>query len=209
MEKFELMPNDTTGKVEWKGSTLLGALPSVMVSLGDMDAPNIITVAWTGIVCSKPPMTYISVRPERHSYKLLKEKMAFVINLATEDLVRECDFCGTYTGAKMNKFQRLGLTPTPSQTVDAPMILECPVSLSCKVKEIVPLGSHDMFLAEITGVSVSPALLTKEGRLDMEQAHLPIFMHGSYYGVGKKLAKIGFSTDKKSKESMKKKGNSK
>lgn len=197
MDKFELTPNSITEKVEWKGSTLLGALPSVMVSLGDMEHPNIITIAWTGIVCSKPPMTYISVRPERHSHGILKEKQAFVINLATEDLIRECDFCGTYTGAKMNKFERLGLTPTPSQTVDAPMILECPVSLSCRVKEVIPLGSHDMFLAEIVGVSVAPSLLTKEGRLNMELAHLPVFMHGSYYAVGKKLARIGCSTDKK------------
>jgi flavin reductase (DIM6/NTAB) family NADH-FMN oxidoreductase RutF len=167
-----------------------------MVSLGDMEAPNIITIAWTGIVCSKPPMTYISVRPERHSYKILKEKREFVINLATEDMTYACDFCGTYTGAKMNKFERLGLTPTPSLTVGAPMILESPISLSCKVKEIIPLGSHDMFLAEIVGVSVSPALLTKDGRLDMTLARLPVFMHGAYYGVGKKLARIGCSTDK-------------
>ena len=200
MDKFELTPHKLTGKVEWKGSTLLGALPSVMVSCGDMDAPNIITVAWTGIVCSKPPMTYISVRPERHSYKILKEKKAFVINLATESLVRECDFCGTYTGAKMNKFQRLGLTPTPSLSVDAPMISECPISLSCKVKDILPLGSHDMFLAEIVGVSVAPELLTEEGRLDMTRAHLPVFMHGAYFGVGKQLGKIGFSTDKPKKK---------
>lgn len=200
MDKFELTPHESTGKVEWKGSTLLGALPSVMVSCGDMDAPNIITVAWTGIVCSKPPMTYISVRPERHSYKILKEKKAFVINLATESLVRECDFCGTYTGAKMNKFQRLGLTPTPSLSVDAPMIRECPISLSCKVKEILPLGSHDMFLAEIVGVSVAPELLTEEGRLDMTRAHLPVFMHGAYFSVGKQLGKIGFSTDKPKKK---------
>lgn len=200
MDKYNLTPDALTGKVEWKGSTLLGALPAVMVSLGDMEAPNIITIAWTGIVCSKPPMTYISVRPERHSYKLLKEKMAFVINLTPEQLIYECDFCGTYTGAKINKFQRLGLTPVPSATVDAPMIAECPLSLSCKVKDIIPLGSHDMFLAEIVGVSVSSDLLTKEGRLNMELAHLPVFMHGAYYGVGNKMAKIGCSTDKPKKK---------
>ena len=200
MDKYNLTPDALTGKVEWKGSTLLGALPAVMVSLGDMEAPNIITIAWTGIVCSKPPMTYISVRPERHSYKLLKEKMAFVINLTPEQLIQECDFCGTYTGAKMDKFQRLGLTALPSATVDAPMIKECPVSLSCKVRDIIPLGSHDMFLAEIVGVSVSPDLLSKEGRLNMELAHLPVFMHGAYYGVGKKIAKIGCSTDKPKKK---------
>ena len=194
MEHFETTPHHTTGKIEWKGSTLLGALPSVMVSCGTRDAPNIITVAWSGIVNSKPPMTYVSIRPERYSHHLILENRSFVINLVPQKMVRACDYCGIYTGAKVSKFEKLHLTPTPSLSVDAPMILECPVSLSCQVKEVISLGSHDMFLAEIVGVSVSPELLDQNGKLNMEKADLITSMHGAYYSVGRRLGKLGFST---------------
>lgn len=186
-----------TKKVEWKGSTLLGALPAVMVSCGDMEHPNIITVAWTGIICSQPPMTYISVRPERHSHRLIKEAGAFVINLTPTSMMRECDYCGIYTGAKVDKFAECGLDAVPSPTVNAPMIAQAPVSLSCKVKEVVSLGSHDMFIADIVGISASEALLDEKGKLHMEWADLCVSMHGAYYGVGKFLGKLGCSTDKK------------
>ncbi|MBO7150380.1 MAG: flavin reductase family protein [Clostridia bacterium] len=190
-------PPSHTKKVEWKGSTLLGALPSVMVSCGDMEKPNIITVAWTGIICSQPPMTYISVRPERYSHHLIKESGVFVINLTPTSMVRECDYCGIYTGAKVDKFAACGFDAVPSPTVGAPMIAQAPVSLSCRVKEVVSLGTHDMFIADIVGISASEALLDEKGKLHMEWADLCVSMHGAYYGIGKFLGKLGFSTDKK------------
>ncbi|MFA5561745.1 MAG: flavin reductase family protein [Eubacteriales bacterium] len=193
------MPETTGGpaeKVHWKGSALLAPVPAVMVSCGTPERPNILTVAWTGVLSTRPPVTYVSVRPTRHSYRLILESGVFVINLTPAALVRQADFCGIYTGAKVNKFERCGLTPVPSPYVPAPMIGECPVSLSCRVKERVPLGSHDLFVAEIVGVSVSPELLDGQGKLHLERAGLCAYAHGEYYELGRQLGRIGFSTDK-------------
>ncbi|MBR2454087.1 MAG: flavin reductase family protein [Clostridia bacterium] len=186
-----------------KGSAMLGPLPPVMVSarLGDKD--NIFTAAWTGMINTRPPKTYVSIRPERHSYEMIKQSGEFVINLTPEGLVREADFCGTYTGAKIDKFEACSLTREEATEVNAPMIAECPVSIECKVFDIVPLGSHDMFLADIVAVNVSEELFDKDGKIRMDKARLVSYVHGTYYGLGEKLAAIGCSTKKAVKKAHK------
>ena len=201
MEKNERTPSPLTGKIEWKGSALLGPVPAVMVSCGPCDAPDIITVSWTGICCTRPPMTYISVRPERYSHHRLREGGCFVINLVPASMAGICDWCGTYTGAKVDKFARMGLSAVPSPTVETVMIAECPVSVSCRVRQVLPLGSHDLFLAEIVGISVAPELLDDTGKLHMERAGLLCAMHGAYYAPDRFLATLGCST-KVSAESL-------
>ena len=187
-------------KIHWKGSTLLAPLPPMMVSCGNADKPNIITVAWTGIINTIPPKTYISVRPQRYSYGLIKERGEFTINLTPTHLVRAADYCGMYTGAKVDKFQKCGLTPEAGVNVSCPSISECPISLECRVSDIIPLGSHDMFLADIVTVSVDESLLDEHGKLCLERAHLTAFAHGEYYEVGKVIGKFGFSAVKKKKK---------
>ena len=184
-------------KIHWKGSTLLAPLPPMMVSCGSMEQPNIITVAWTGITNTIPPKTYVSIRPQRHSYGLIKQSGVFTINLTPKHLIREADFCGMYTGAKVDKFAKCHLTAEPGVNVDCPSIAECPVSIECRVTDIIPLGSHDMFLADIVTVSVDQGLLDESGKLCMERAGLAAFAHGEYFEVGKKIGKFGFSAVKK------------
>ena len=159
-------------KLTWDPGTLLAPVPVVMASCGTMDNHNIITIAWTGIVNSNPAMTYISVRPGRHSYKIIKESGEFVINLVTRELVRKTDQCGVYTGAKVNKFKSFGLTPEAATKVSAPMIKESPVNLECRVKQIIPLGTHDMFLAEILAVTLTKSWLTKRVNCVLEKLTL-------------------------------------
>ena len=187
-------------KIHWKGSTLLAPLPPMMVSCGSMEKPNSITVAWTGILNTIPPKTYISVRPQRHSYGLIKESGEFTINLTPTNLIREADYCGMYTGAKVDKFQKCGLTPEAGVNVSCPSIAQCPVSLECRVSDVISLGTHDMFLADIVTVSVEESLLDESGKLCLERAHLAAFAHGEYYEVGKKIGKFGFSAVKKKKK---------
>lgn len=181
----------------WKPNTLLSPLPPVMVSLGSMEKSNIITIAWTGIVNTIPPMTYISVRPERYSYPILKETGEFVINLTTRKLVRAADFCGARTGAKMDKFRELGLHREAVSQLTCPAIAESPLNLECRVKEVIRLGSHDMFLAEILAVNVEDELLDSSGKLRLDYACLAAFAHGEYFELGKKLGSFGFSVRKK------------
>ncbi|MBQ2732960.1 MAG: flavin reductase family protein [Clostridia bacterium] len=182
-----------------KGSTMLGPLPPVMISsrLGEKD--NIFTAAWTGVINTRPPKTYVSIRAERYSYNIIKESGVFVINLTPASLVGAADYCGTYTGAKVDKFAECGLTKEEATEIDAPMIAECPVSLECKVFDIIPLGSHDMFLADIVAVNVSEELFDREGKIHMERADLAAFLHGAYYTLGEKLDKIGCGIVKKGK----------
>jgi len=184
-------------KLTWDPGTLLAPVPVVMASCGTMDNHNIITIAWTGIVNSNPAMTYISVRPGRHSYKLIKESGEFVINLVTRELVRKTDQCGVYTGAKVNKFKSFGLTPEAATKVSAPMIKESPVNLECRVKQIIPLGTHDMFLAEILAVNVDEKLVDETGKLRPGKANLVAYSHGDYLELGKKVGKFGYSVKKK------------
>ena len=187
-------------KMTWKGSTLLGPLPPVMVSCGTMEQSNIITVAWTGVLNTHPPRTYISVRPQRHSYGIIKESGEFTLNLTPARLVRAADYCGMYTGAKVDKFERCHLTREAGVAVACPSIAECPLSLECRVFDIVPLGTHDMFLADIVSVRADESLLDETGKLCMERADLAAFMHGEYFSLGKKLGKFGFSAVKKKKK---------
>ena len=191
-------------KVKWRGGALLAPVPPVMVSCGDMERSNIITVAWTGILNTIPPKTYISVRPSRYSYELIKERGEFVINLSTADLIRTVDSCGVYTGRKVDKFKKYSLTKTEAFEVSAPLIGECPLSLECRVTDIVPLGSHDMFIADIVAVDVDETLLDKDGKLHLDRANLAAYAHGEYFELGKKIGSFGFSVKKKKKSPTKK-----
>lgn len=186
-------------KIKWRGGALLGPVPPVMVSCGDMEKSNIVTVAWTGILNTIPPKTYISLRPSRYSYEIIKEKREFVINLTTAELVRTADSCGVYTGRKVDKFAKYGLTKAEAFEVSAPVIGESPLSLECKVTDIIPLGSHDMFIADVVAVDVDESLLDKEGKLHLDRAHLAAFAHGEYFELGKRIGTFGFSVKKKKK----------
>ena len=180
------------GRQTWRGGAMLAPVPPAMVSCGTEEKPNILTIAWTGIISTVPPRTYISVRPERFSHGLIRESGEFVINLCPASLVRAADFCGMYTGAKVDKFARLGLHPLPSQKVSAPSIAECPLSLECRVFEVKELGSHDMFLADIVAVTVDEALLDQNGKLRLDRAELAAYAHGDYYALGRRLGSFGF-----------------
>lgn len=186
-------------KVNWRGGALIAPIPPVMVSCGDMENSNIITIAWTGILNTIPPKTYISVRPSRHSYGIIKEKGEFIINLTPASLVKEADFCGIYTGKKVNKFDRCKFTKIKGTQVDCPMIEESPLNIECRVTDIVPLGSHDMFVADILCVNVDESLLDENGKLCLERANLSAFAHGEYFELGKKIGSFGFSVKKKKK----------
>ena len=184
-------------KIQWKGSTLLAPVPAALVSCGTMENPNALTVAWTGITCSDPPMTYISVRPERYSYEIIKNSGEFVINLTTGAMARATDFCGVRSGREMDKLVAAGLTAEPANAVSAPVIAQSPLSLECKVRQIIPLGSHDMFLAEIVAVDVEEKLLDEAGKLRLEKAGLMAYSHGEYFAMGKKIGSFGYSVRKK------------
>ena len=186
-------------KVKWKGGALIAPLPPVMVSCGDMEKSNIITVAWTGITNTVPPKTYISVRPTRHSYKIIKESGEFVLNLTPANLIKYADYCGIYTGAKVDKFAKCNLTKEAATEVACPIIAESPLSIECRVTDIIQLGSHDMFMADIVAVNVDEKLIDKNGKLDLSKAGLAAFAHGEYFELGKKIGYFGFSTAKKKK----------
>ncbi len=186
------------GKDIWKPGTVLYPVPVVMVSCGRMDnTKNIFTAAWTGTVNSDPPMTYVSIRPERHSYGLIKASGEFVINLVTKKLTYACDFCGVKSGRDIDKFKEMSLTAKKGEKVDAPIIYESPVNIECSVKEIIHLGSHDMFLSEVMSVSVSDEYMDKTGKFHFNQSNPVCYSHGSYYTLGEELGKFGFSVKKK------------
>lgn len=188
--------NKNSNRQSFAPGALTAPLPPVLVTVGDMDEANIITIAWTGILATIPPKTYISVRPSRHSYGILKEKGEFVINLPSTDIVREVDFAGIYTGAKVDKFAKCGFSKVASKEVSAPTIGECPIALECKITEILPMGSHDVFMADIVSVSCREDVM-EEGRICYDKADLLAYAHGEYFALGEKLGKFGFSTDKK------------
>lgn len=176
---------------------MLYPLPPVMVSCGTMERSNIITAAWTGTVNSEPPMVYVSVRPERHSYAMIKDSGEFVINLTTERLARAADLCGVKSGRDVQKFRLCRLTPAPASAVSAPMIAESPVNIECRVVQQLALGSHDMFLAAVVAVDVDESLLDAKSVLHMERAGLVAYVHGRYRALGRELGKFGFSVQKK------------
>jgi len=180
---------------------MLYPLPVVMVSMADRDGKfNIITIAWAGTVCTNPPMVSISVRPERYSYPILKETGEFVINLTTRELAYATDFCGVRSGREVDKFRTLRLTPLEADQVRAPLIAESPVNIECRVRQILPLGSHHMFLAEVKAVHADEAYLDKSGRLELNRAGLLVYSHGEYLAAGKKLGTFGYSVKKKAPE---------
>lgn len=183
-------------KITWKPGTMVYPLPAVMVSCGDMDNSNIITIAWTGIINTDPAMTYISVRKERHSYNMIKEAGEFVINLTNEDLVKATDFCGVKSGRDIDKFKEAKLTKEKATIVKCPMIKEAPISIECRVKEIKELGSHDMFMAEILAVNVDDKYLDETGAFNMQKCNLIAYSHGKYYSLGEQLGKFGYSIQK-------------
>lgn len=180
----------------FKAGTLEAPLPAVMVSLGDMNESNILTIAWTGILSSDPPRTYISVRPSRHSHKILKEKREFVINLTNESLAWATDYVGIYTGAKVDKFKKCNLTKIKSAVVEAPTIAEAPIALECRVFDIIESGTHDIFMADIVNVSCDGDIVDAKGKICFDKARLIAYSHGEYYSLGKKVGKFGFSTNK-------------
>lgn len=187
------------GKDIWKPGTVVYPVPVVMVSCGTMEKKNIVTVAWTGTINSDPAMTYVSIRPERHSHQMILESGEFVINLVTKNLTRACDYCGVKSGREIDKFETLGLTAKKGEQVSAPIIYESPVNIECKVKDILHLGSHDMFLAEVVSVSVSDEYLDETGKFHFNRSNPICYSHGSYYTLGEELGTFGFSVKKKAK----------
>lgn len=187
----------------FKPGTLMAPLPAVMVSVGDMEESNLLTVAWTGILSSDPPRTYISVRPSRHSHKILLEKREFVINLTNEALTLATDYVGIYTGAKVDKFEKCKLTKIQSKEVSAPTVAEAPIALECRVFDVMHSGTHDIFMADIVNVSCNEELLDENGKIHFDKAKLIAYSHGEYYALGRKLGRFGFSTDKKKKSAGK------
>lgn len=192
-------------KQKWKGGALLSPVPAVLVSCGNGENANLITIGWTGIVCTQPPKLYISVRPERHSYGIIKESGEFCVNLPTYGIVRAVDFCGVRSGKDTDKFKETELTKEDSYEVGCVSVAECPITLECKVSQIIPLGSHDMFIADIVAVAADERLIDKNGRLMLEKADLLAYAHGDYFTLGKKIGDFGFSVRKKKTAAARKK----
>lgn len=174
-------------------------LPAILVSCGSTaEEYNLITVAWTGTLCTNPPMCYISVRPERHSYAIIKKNMEFVLNLTTEDMAFATDWCGVRSGRDYDKFEEMRLTPGKATVVSAPIVEESPLNIECRVKEIISLGSHDMFIAEVVNVRADERYLNPQtGKFELSESHPLVYLHGAYYGLGKKIGKFGWSVEKK------------
>ena len=188
-----------SGKVTWRGSAMLGPVPPVLVSCGSPEAPNLFTVAWAGTICTQPPRLSISVRPTRHSYGLIRASGEFVVNLPTEALARAVDWCGVKSGRDLDKFAALHLTAAPASAVGCPLLAESPVNLECRVFQVIPLGSHDLFLADVVAVNASEDLLDETGKLHLERAGLLAYAHGGYYALGRQLGSFGWSVRKKKK----------
>lgn len=185
-------------KQVWKPGTMLNPLPAVIVSCGTPERANLITIAWTGTICTNPPMLYISVRPERFSHALIAETMEFTVNLTTADMARATDWIGVRSGRDFDKWAETGLTPVPGVAVRCPAIEESPLSIECRVKEILHLGSHDMFIAEVADVLADERYInTETGKFELERAGLLQFSHGHYYATGRPLGHFGFSVRKK------------
>jgi flavin reductase (DIM6/NTAB) family NADH-FMN oxidoreductase RutF len=195
------MRENIVTKQPWKPGTMIYPVPAVLVSCGDERLGyNIITIAWTGTLCSDPPLCYISVRPERHSYDLIKQTGAYVINLTTRALVFATDWCGVQSGRDKDKFKEMKLTPFKAQKVSAPLIAESPLNIECRVREIVPLGSHDMFISEVVAVNAEQDLINPlTGAFQLSQADPICYLHGRYFQLGRMLGTFGFSVRKKKK----------
>ena len=189
-------------KQNWKPCAIVNPVPAVLVSCGDSpENYNMLTIAWAGTICSEPPMAYVSIRPERHSYEIIKRTGEFVINLTTEALAEATDWCGVRSGRNFDKFKECGLTPEKSAVVAAPSIAESPISIECRVKEIIPLGSHHMFIAEVVNVQADDCYLDKDsGKFELANADPLVYLHGGYFELGEKIGKFGWSVEKKRKK---------
>lgn len=185
-------------KVCWKAGTMMAPVPPALISCGTVDKPNVMTAAWTGIICTEPTLVYVSIRPSRYSNELIRQTGEFVINLPTVKLAKAVDICGVKSGRDVNKFKLTGMTPAKCEKVSAPQVAESPVSLECKVKEITSFGTHDMFLAEVLAVDVDEEYINSRQALDLQKAGLLAYAHGFYYGLGRKIGKFGWSVEKKS-----------
>lgn len=184
-------------KTDWKSGTMIYPLPAALVSCGNSeDEYNLITVAWVGTICTNPPLCYISVRPERHSYNIIKKNMEFVINLTNKEMAFATDWCGVRSGRDYNKFHEMKLTPGKASVVGCPIVEESPLSIECRVKEIISLGSHDMFISEVVNVKADDRFIDKEtGKMDL--SGLMAYAHGNYYELGERIGKFGWSVEKK------------
>lgn len=188
-------------KQKWKPGNMVYPLPAVLVSCGDKEGNlNLMTAAWTGTICSDPPMVYVSIRKERHSHHMIRETGEYVINLTTEKLARATDFCGVRSGRDMDKFKEMQLTPVHGALKYAPMVEESPVSIECQVTQVVELGSHDMFMAKVTAVYVDETYMDGKGTFHLEKAEPLVYSHGQYYGIGKHIGGFGYAVRKKNGE---------
>ncbi len=186
-------------KQDWKPGTMIYPLPAAMISCGSNETEyNIFTASWVGTICTNPPMCYVSIRPERHSHGIIKNNMEFVINITTEDLARATDWCGVKSGREFNKFEEMKLTPGKSLKVEAPYIEESPLCIECRVREILGLGSHDMFIADVVNVKADEKYIDPEnGKFDLRKSNLLVYSHGNYYGMGEEIGHFGWSVRKK------------
>lgn len=185
----------------WKAGNMLYPIPAVMVTVSDKEGnDNVLTIGWTGTVCTDPAMVYISVRPSRHSYRMLNETGEFVINLTTKELAFATDYCGVKSGRDEDKFKATGLTKEKAQYVGAPLIKESPVNIECRVTDVIPYGSHDMFVAKVLCVHADKKYMDEKGKFDLEKAEPLMYSHGQYFCIGQKLGKFGYSVQKKNKK---------
>jgi len=198
-EPNDLEINSTKNHVSWKPGTMIYPLPAVLISCGSTPEDyNLLTISWVGTICTNPPMCYISIRPERHSYEIIKKNMEFVINLTNEDMAYATDWCGVKSGKDHNKFAEMKLTPLKGEMVNAPIIKESPLCIECKVKEIIPLGSHDMFIAEVLNVQADTKYIDPETEtFDLAKAKLIAYSHGHYYKLGEEIGKFGWTVRKR------------
>jgi flavin reductase (DIM6/NTAB) family NADH-FMN oxidoreductase RutF len=186
------------GKQNWKPGNMVYPLPAALISCGSTpEEYNVMTVSWLGTICSDPPMVYISVRPGRNSYGIIKKNGEFVINLTTVEMAEVTDWCGVKSGRELDKFKESGLTPIPAKVVNCPVVAESPVSIECKVKEVRPLGTHDMFIADVVNIMADDQYIDpKTGAFDLASSGLLVYSHGNYYAMGKKIGKFGWSVMK-------------
>lgn len=191
-------------KVSWKPGAMLSPVPPVLVSCSDGERDNLITVGWTGIICTEPAKTYISLRPERFSYEIISKSREFIINLPSSHIIRSIDFCGVRSGRKLDKFKECKLTKEKATQVACPAVAESPISIECRVTDIVKLGTHDMFMADIVAVNVDERYIDEKGKLRIEQCSLAAYAHGSYFALGKKIGSFGYSVKKKQTKNRKK-----
>jgi flavin reductase (DIM6/NTAB) family NADH-FMN oxidoreductase RutF len=197
-----MVPRTRIEKLNWKPGNVLSPVPAVLVSCGGTQEwkANLITIAWTGSICSEPPMLSISVRPERYSYDIIQATGEFAVNVPSLRQAKATDWCGMVSGRNVDKFNNTGLTPAPAVKIQCPIVLECPLNIECRVQQALKLGSHTMFAAEVVAVQVTSSLLNTRGRLCLERAGLLAFAHGQYFALGRTIGRFGFSVKKRKRK---------